>query len=238
MAACEAADAILFGSVGGPKWEKLPPNEQPERGALLPLRKTSVAGRSVLERRSINLADVVPLAGLAVDGRVSCGRQGFQEAMLFTHRGLSGPAVLQISSYWEDGAPLRLNLAPEVDLPQALAEPSASEARLKRLYGVDSTDEHQRFYATQALRARRLVEAGVRFVGARHENNAVAMAEGYACSSGRLLRYSSLCIWRTTRMRSSLKPRRRKPSLLIARASAGVPCTITNGGTSPDSPAP
>lgn len=36
---CEAADAILFGSVGGPKWESLPPNEQPERGALLPLRK-------------------------------------------------------------------------------------------------------------------------------------------------------------------------------------------------------
>jgi 3-isopropylmalate dehydrogenase len=36
---CEAADAILFGSVGGPKWEKLPPAEQPERGALLPLRK-------------------------------------------------------------------------------------------------------------------------------------------------------------------------------------------------------
>ncbi|MDB6137313.1 MAG: isocitrate/isopropylmalate dehydrogenase [Verrucomicrobiaceae bacterium] len=39
IAACEASDAILFGSVGGPKWEKLPPNEQPERGALLPIRK-------------------------------------------------------------------------------------------------------------------------------------------------------------------------------------------------------
>ncbi len=37
--ACERADAILFGSVGGPKWENLPPDEQPERGALLPLRK-------------------------------------------------------------------------------------------------------------------------------------------------------------------------------------------------------
>ncbi len=36
---CEAADAVLFGSVGGPKWEHLPPNDQPERGALLPLRK-------------------------------------------------------------------------------------------------------------------------------------------------------------------------------------------------------
>jgi 3-isopropylmalate dehydrogenase len=39
IALCEASDAILFGSVGGPKWETLPPNEQPERGALLPLRK-------------------------------------------------------------------------------------------------------------------------------------------------------------------------------------------------------
>lgn len=39
VAICEASDAILFGSVGGPKWETLPPDEQPERGALLPLRK-------------------------------------------------------------------------------------------------------------------------------------------------------------------------------------------------------
>ena len=39
LAACEAADAILFGSVGGPKWDALPPDERPERGALLPLRK-------------------------------------------------------------------------------------------------------------------------------------------------------------------------------------------------------
>jgi 3-isopropylmalate dehydrogenase len=39
LTACESSDAILFGSVGGPKWEHLPPNEQPERGALLPLRK-------------------------------------------------------------------------------------------------------------------------------------------------------------------------------------------------------
>jgi len=39
LATCKASDAILFGSVGGPKWEHLPPEEQPERGALLPLRK-------------------------------------------------------------------------------------------------------------------------------------------------------------------------------------------------------
>ena len=39
LAVCERADAILFGSVGGPKWESLPPAQQPERAALLPLRK-------------------------------------------------------------------------------------------------------------------------------------------------------------------------------------------------------
>jgi len=39
LAVCESSDAILFGSVGGPKWESLPPEQQPERGALLPLRK-------------------------------------------------------------------------------------------------------------------------------------------------------------------------------------------------------
>ncbi len=39
LTACEESDAILFGSVGGPKWQDLPPDNQPERGALLPLRK-------------------------------------------------------------------------------------------------------------------------------------------------------------------------------------------------------
>ena len=44
-----------------------------------------------------------PLAGVSLPGRVSCGPTGFDEALLFTHRGLSGPAVLQISSYWREG---------------------------------------------------------------------------------------------------------------------------------------
>ncbi|MEL0635129.1 isocitrate/isopropylmalate family dehydrogenase, partial [Pseudoalteromonas carrageenovora] len=39
LSACENSDAILFGSEGGPKWENQPPNEQPERASLLPLRK-------------------------------------------------------------------------------------------------------------------------------------------------------------------------------------------------------
>ena len=52
-----------------------------------------------------------PLAGVAMDSEVSLGKQRFREASLFTHRGLSGPAILQISSYWRDG-PISLNLLP------------------------------------------------------------------------------------------------------------------------------
>ncbi|WP_341893948.1 NAD(P)/FAD-dependent oxidoreductase [Ferrovibrio terrae] len=59
------------------------------------------------------------LAGVAVpDAIVSYGKQRFREAVLFTHRGLSGPAILQISSYWEQGArekPIMLNLCPGLD---------------------------------------------------------------------------------------------------------------------------
>ncbi|QYK43554.1 MAG: NAD(P)/FAD-dependent oxidoreductase [Paracoccaceae bacterium] len=52
-----------------------------------------------------------PLAGTAVQGRVSCARAGFDEAVLFTHRGLSGPAVLQVSNYWREGQPITVDLS-------------------------------------------------------------------------------------------------------------------------------
>ncbi|WP_439139022.1 NAD(P)/FAD-dependent oxidoreductase [Roseicyclus sp.] len=56
------------------------------------------------------------LAGTAVEARISCNDARFDEAMLFTHRGLSGPAVLQISSYWREGDRLAVRLCPEVDI--------------------------------------------------------------------------------------------------------------------------
>ena len=58
----------------------------------------------------------VPLSGVAVDARVTCGKTGFDEAVLFTHRGLSGPAILQISSYWRKGEAITLDLAPGTDV--------------------------------------------------------------------------------------------------------------------------
>ncbi|MDB5842169.1 MAG: hypothetical protein JWQ23_4121 [Herminiimonas sp.] len=66
----------------------------------------------------------VPLAGIALPVEVETGakkaRGHFREDLLFTHRGLSGPAVLQISSFWQPGAPLSLNLLPEIDLTEQL----------------------------------------------------------------------------------------------------------------------
>jgi hypothetical protein len=62
------------------------------------------------------LAWMRPLAGVAVPGRVTAARTGFDEAMLFTHRGLSGPAVLQVSSYWREGQAVQVDLAPGRDL--------------------------------------------------------------------------------------------------------------------------
>jgi predicted Rossmann fold flavoprotein len=52
------------------------------------------------------------LAGVSLDAIVSCARQSFRENILFTHRGLSGPAILQISSYWRQGDTILLDLAP------------------------------------------------------------------------------------------------------------------------------
>ena len=70
-----------------------------------------------------------PLAGVALPGRVSCGKVGFAEAMLFTHRGLSGPAVLQISSYWREGDALSLNLLPGRDAGVELRSAKQSSGR-------------------------------------------------------------------------------------------------------------
>ncbi|MBM1309376.1 NAD(P)/FAD-dependent oxidoreductase [Sulfitobacter mediterraneus] len=67
-------------------------------------------------------ARFAPISGTAVPARVSAGGTSFDEALLFTHRGLSGPAVLQASSYWQDGAPITVNLDPKTALFDALRD--------------------------------------------------------------------------------------------------------------------
>ncbi len=67
----------------------------------------------------------VPLAGVSIEVQVRCGRGAFDEDLLFTHRGLSGPAILQISSYWNEGGAIAVDLAPQFagdELAAALLE--------------------------------------------------------------------------------------------------------------------
>ena len=69
------------------------------------------------------------LAGVSVDASISANGTGFQEGMLFTHRGLSGPSILQISSYWQDGAPIKVNLNPEQNIETALLQAKSDHPR-------------------------------------------------------------------------------------------------------------
>ena len=61
-------------------------------------------------------AGYAELAGVSLDAVVSFGKHAFRENLLITHRGLSGPAILQISSYWEHGQPLHINLLPDSNM--------------------------------------------------------------------------------------------------------------------------
>jgi predicted Rossmann fold flavoprotein len=77
----------------------------PPRAALVPLTFDAAM-----------LAQFKDLSGISVDAVVSCGKTHFDEALLFTHRGLSGPAILQISSYWRAGEDIVIDMAPERDV--------------------------------------------------------------------------------------------------------------------------
>jgi predicted Rossmann fold flavoprotein len=88
------------------------------RPALVPLTLEP----TLLER-------LTPLAGVSVDAVAGCRKTTFAEAMLFTHRGLSGPAILQISSYWREGDEIVLSMLPGVNLFEELRAARAQNGR-------------------------------------------------------------------------------------------------------------
>ncbi|MFT4767878.1 MAG: putative Rossmann fold flavoprotein [Glaciecola sp.] len=76
--------------------------------------------RAALVPLTWNSSDKVsyePLSGISTEVVASCGGESFRENLLFTHRGLSGPAILQISSFWREGLPVDINLLPDIDAP-------------------------------------------------------------------------------------------------------------------------
>ena len=75
-----------------------------------------------LKAKSDELEFYKNLSGVSLPAIASCGTASFRESILFTHRGLSGPAILQISSYWREGQSISLDLAPGIDSRKFLKE--------------------------------------------------------------------------------------------------------------------
>tara|TARA_E500000305_G_scaffold110031_1_gene116691 strand:+ start:5921 stop:7099 length:1179 start_codon:yes stop_codon:yes gene_type:complete len=88
------------------------------RPGLVPLTYDS----AMLER-------LKPLSGISVDAVVAHGKTRFAEGLLFTHRGLSGPSILQISSYWREGAEIVVDLTPGTDIAGRLIADKSSNAK-------------------------------------------------------------------------------------------------------------
>ena len=82
------------------------------------------------------LARFGDLAGVSIDADVAFDDIHFRENILFTHRGLSGPAILQISSYWDGKRPLSIDLAPEIDVERWLSGLRESNARLDNVLAL------------------------------------------------------------------------------------------------------
>ena len=112
------------------------------------------------------------LSGLSVDAEICHGKTIFREGLLFTHRGLSGPSILQISSYWQDGAAIHINLLPDADCAAFLIARKRETPRqdvltalaecLPRRLAADILDELR-----MAGRLADLSNAALRQIGAR-----------------------------------------------------------------------
>lgn len=145
------------------------------RPALVPL---TLGGDDVLFRE---------LSGVSADVIASAGRTAFREAALFTHKGLSGPAILQVSSYWSNGEPIRIDFLPDADAAMLLTEAKRANPRAtlrstleKHLPGrlADALAGQLALNGNLADQSdRKLAEAGSRLAGWTFHPNG---SEGYA----------------------------------------------------------
>jgi len=97
------------------------------RPALVPLTFDGESWAPYSQLAGLSLPVTIETAGPSA---ARSGKAVFHEDLLFTHRGLSGPAVLQISSYWREGQPIRIDLAPETDLLEELLRAKATSRKL------------------------------------------------------------------------------------------------------------
>lgn len=92
-----------------------------------------------------------PLAGISIDSTAATGKHSFRENVLFTHRGMSGPAILQISNYWKKNTPVEIDLLPGKDAVELLLEGSTRKEKLSNFLSRELPERFaESFVATQA----------------------------------------------------------------------------------------
>ncbi len=121
-------------------------------GLSIPKMGATAFGYEVAKQFGINVTECKPalvgltlnrellkqlgnLSGVSLEAIVSCSEQSFKESILFTHRGLSGPAILQISNYWNSGAEIEIDLLPDINISELFKEwqNESPRAELKNL---------------------------------------------------------------------------------------------------------
>ena len=113
-------------------------------GISIPQMGATDFGYKIAKQFSLKLTKTVPalvpftlneksyseLSGLSIDSIVGCNNTSFRENILFTHKGLSGPAILQVSSYWNEGDEITIDLLPGIDVNQIINEHSVNKTEL------------------------------------------------------------------------------------------------------------
>jgi len=122
---------------------------EPTRPALVPL---------VFETNG----ETGKLAGVSIDSIVSTSDREFRENILFTHRGLSGPAILQISNYWKKGRDVSIDLLPGTDASELLAANAQSRKSLTNFLNQLMPEKAARLFAPQHVADKPLVQIGHR----------------------------------------------------------------------------
>ena len=116
-------------------------------GLSIPKIGASKFGYEIAKKFNLNIIEPLPalvpltfsekilfmckeLSGLSLEALISFNKYFFEEGMLFTHRGLSGPSILQISSYWKLGSSIKINLSPKLDVFKFLKNKKNSDPKL------------------------------------------------------------------------------------------------------------
>ena len=125
------------------------------------------------------------LSGISLDAEVSCNRGHFREALLLTHRGISGPAILQISSYWQDGPaknPVHINLLANPAQAQWLREQRSSRAQFNNVLA----EIFPKRFAQQWSEAHALIKPNKQFTDRAYEEAVAALEDWQVKPSGTL----------------------------------------------------